>query len=316
MATLAMPLAAHAQQPVKVWRVGFLHPGTYAAVAQYFDGFRDGLRELGYVEGKNVVFERRVADGHFERLPALTDELVRLPVDLILTATTPGIQAAGRATKTIPIVFAAAGDPVGSGLVASLARPGGNITGLSILATELTGKRLELMKEILPDARHAALLYNPSDDGAATRLAEAQHATRTLGMALRPYPARSLGELEAAFTAVTNERPEVLLVVVDAFTQTNRGRIVDFAAAHRIFAIYEAREFVTSGGLISFGASIAANYRRAASYADKILKGASPVDMPIEQPTKFELVVNMKTAKATGVAIPQAVLARADEVIE
>jgi putative ABC transport system substrate-binding protein len=312
----AAPLVVRAQQPGKVWRIGYLYPGTLAAVTGQFDAFRSGLRALGYAEGENVRFERRFADGHFERLPALAAELVELRVDLILTASTPAIQALGRATKTIPVVFAAAGDPVASGLVASLARPGANITGLSNLATELTGKRLELAREVFGDVRRLAILYNPSDAGATTRVGEAQRATRPLGMTLRPYPAQSVGDLDMAFDSMTKEKPNVLLVVFDPFSGANQRRIVEFAARSRIFAIYEAREFVQGGGLLSFGANIAANYRRAASYVDKIFKGAAPNDLPVEQPTQFELVVNLKTAKALGLTIPQAILVRADEVIE
>jgi putative tryptophan/tyrosine transport system substrate-binding protein len=308
--------ALGAQQPPKVPRLGLLFFPSRPAHAHLAEAFRQGLRELGYIEGQNIAIEYRYAEGRVDRLAGLAAELVALKVDVIVTAGSPPIKAAGQATTTIPIIFAAAGDPVAAGHVASLARPGGNITGLSILGTELSGKRLQLLKESSPRAHRVALLFNPHDLGMRIREAEGHAAGRALGIEIRSLEVREESDLDGAFLAMTKDRPDAFLTVVDAVTLQHRRRIVDFAATNRLPAMYETKTFVESGGLMSYGPSIAENYRRAATYVDKILKGARPADLPVEQPTRFELVVNLKTAKALGLTIPPSILVRADQVIQ
>jgi putative ABC transport system substrate-binding protein len=270
---------------------------------------------LGYTEGHNLVVDIRFADGKFERLSGLAAELVRLRVDVITAFSTPAALTAKQATATIPIVFTGVGDPVGAGVVASLSRPGGNVTGVSIMATELSGKRLELLRAAVPKATRVAMLWNSTNPGMVLRAREAEVAARTLGMTLLSLGVRDVDTFDSAFAVIARERPDALLTLVDPFTRLHRGRIVEFAAAHRLPAMYEAREFAEGGGLIVYGPNLAVLERRAATYVDRILKGANPADLPVEQPTRFELVVNLKTAKAIGFAIPQSIMIRADEVI-
>lgn len=314
---LAAPLASFAQQPTKIPRIGFLHPAPPGGVpGMRLEDFRAALHELGYVEGKNVQLEVRWGNGEFERLPALAAELVQLKVDVIVAAASPSVLAARKATSTIPIVMPVSSDPVGDGLVASLAHPGGNITGLSMMAPELGEKRLQLLRETFPAASRAvAVLWNPAYAGMRARFEEAKVAAPKLGLTVRSVEVRDTRELEVAFEAVVREHPEAL-VLSDPFTLSQRARIVEFAAEHRLPAIYESSDFVDVGGLMSFGPNISSLYRGAAVYVDKILKGAKPGDLPIEQPTKFELVLNMKTAKALGISFPASVLLRADKLIE
>ena len=312
---LAAPVAA-APAPAKVPRIGFLGSGTSAAFAPLIVAFRQGLRDLGYVEGQNVVLELRWAEGRLERLPALAAELVRLPVDVIVTHGTPGTLAAKRATTAIPIVTTTIGDPVGSGLVASLARPGGNLTGLSLLGPELGGKRLELLREVVPGLSRVAILWNRANPYNAELLRDAEAAARTLGVQLQSLAVRGPDDYEEALRAASGGRAGALVTVEDPLAVTQRARIVDLAAKNRLPAMYFAREFVDAGGLMSYGPSFADMYHRAATYVDKILRGARPADLPVEQPTRFELVVNLKTAKALGLTFPRSVLNLADEAIQ
>lgn len=322
IATLALgilppPFAADAQQPARVPRIGFLHPDPIMSARLHrLDAFRQGLRELGYVEGQTIALEVRSAEGKRERLPALAAELVRLSVDVIVTATVPGIQAAQQATKTIPIVMAVVADPVATGFVASLARPGGNISGLSMMAPEVVGKRLELLKEAIPRVSRVGVLWNPANPAAALSLSETEAAARALGVRLQLLEVRSPEELDGAFGAAARDRAGALIVLPDPMFLTHRTRIADLAAKSRLPAIYYARDYVEAGGLMAYGANLADLYRRAAYFVDRILKGAKPAELPVEQPTKFELVINLKTARALGLAIPQSVLMRTDQVIQ
>ena len=311
---VAWPLAARAQQSDRVRRIGMLWPG--APPDKWDEAFRQGLRALGYMDGRNILLEYRWAEGKQERLPALAEELVRLRVDVIVTLSAPAIIAVKQATTTIPIVFAGTSDPVRTGFAASLARPGGNLTGLSLMAPDLAGKRLELIKSVVPTISRVAMLWNGSDEGMAIRVREAQLAAPAMRVTLFSPGLRTLADLESAFDALTRDPPDALLIFVDPFTVSHRRRIVDFAAARRLPAIYEDRVFLESGGLMSYGPSVENNCRRAATYVDKILKGAKPADLPIEQPTKFELVINLKTAKALGLDVPLQLQQLADEVIE
>jgi putative ABC transport system substrate-binding protein len=269
------------------------------------------------VEGQNIAIEYRYAEGKFERLPDLAAELVRMKVDVIVTHTTQAIQAAKRTTSQIPIVAASAGDLVGTGLVASLARPGGNITGLSLLAPELAGKRLELLKETLPRFSRVAVLWNSPSVAMRLTFREAQVAAGVLGLAFISLEVQGNPEdFERVFSTIPRERPDGLFVTLDGFTTSYRRRIVELAAKHQLPAIYELREFVDAGGLMSYGPSVRDMWRRAATYVDKILKGTKPADLPVEQPTRFELIINLKTAKALGLTIPPSVLIRVDHVIQ
>jgi putative ABC transport system substrate-binding protein len=311
-----VPLPSDAQSPAKVHKIGLLLPGR-SEPSPTLEAFRQGLRDLGYVEGQTVALEYRWADGKLERLPDLAAELVRLKVDVILTVTTPAIQAARQATSTIPIVMASAGDPVVTGLVASLARPGGNVTGLSLLGPDLSGKRLELLKETLPKLSRVAVLWNSASTAMQFSFREAQAAARSLGIAFQSLEVKgNPEEFERVFSAVLRDRPDGLLVTLDPLTSLHRKRIAELAAQHRLPAIYELRLFVDAGGLMAYGPSSTDLWRRAAAYVDKILKGAKPADLPVEQPMRFELVVNLKAAKALGLTIPQSVLFRADQVIQ
>ena len=318
---LAAPLAAGAQQPARVARIGFLVTGSLESPETRIslNAFRQGLRERGYVEGQNIVIEYRSADGKIERLPGLAIELARLKVDLIIAGNTPMARAAQQATTTIPIVTSVMGDPVGDGLVASLARPGGNITGLTFLGPELVPKRLGLLKEALPRVSRVAALWHPGAFGERTTtnmLKATEDAARTLGVQLQLMEVRGPVDFDRAFSTMIKERPEALIVFPGTMVFNERRQIVALATKHRLPAMFHAREFVGLGGLISYGASITDLYRRSAVYVDKILKGAKPADLPIEQPTKFELAINLKTAKALGLTIPPALLGRADEIIQ
>jgi putative tryptophan/tyrosine transport system substrate-binding protein len=315
---LAAPVVAEAQQAAKVARVGFLATNL-AANPHLPEAFRQGLRDLGYVEGHNVAIEYRDAEGKLERLPALAAELVALRVDVIVAPGTPQALAAKQATRTIPIVFAVAGDSITDELVTSLARPGGNVTGLSFLAPELVGKHLEQLKQAVPGVSRVAVLWQPGGFGERTEkdmLKEAEVAARALRVRLQVVEARGPADVARAFSDMTRARAGALTVLGSSMFTSERRRLVDLAAKHRLPAVYPQREFVDVGGLMAYGPNVADLFRRAASYVDKILKGAKPGDLPIEQPTKFELVINLKTAKALGLTIPQSVLLRADQVIE
>jgi putative ABC transport system substrate-binding protein len=283
------------------------------------DAFLQGLRDLGYVEGRNVVIEYRFAEGKLERYPALAAELVALKVDVIVAPITPAALAAKQATKTIPIVFVAVGDPITDGLVTSLARPGGNVTGLSLLFPELVGKCLEELKQAVPGVSRVAVLWQPGAVGERTEkdmLKGAEVAARALGVRLQFVEARGPADLDRAFSDITKARAGALTVLPGNMFFSERRRLVDLAAKNRLPAVYPLREFVDAGGLMSYGASNADMFRRAATYVDKILKGAKPADLPVEQPTKFELVINLKAAKVLGLTIPQSLLGRADEVVQ
>jgi putative ABC transport system substrate-binding protein len=305
---------AEAQPPAKVPRIGFLAPGPVSERVHYFEAFRQGLRNLGYVEGQNVVIEARSAEGKRDQLPALASELVSLKVDVIVTSTTPAIQAAKQATGTIPLVTISA-DPVATGLVASLARPGGNITGLSLVGPEISGKQLELVKETLPKVKRVAFVWDPANRALTLRFKEAEIAARTLGLQIESLEVRTPNELESALESATSKRAGAL-IVPPVIAGAYRRQIVDFAAKKRLPAMYEENESVERGGLMSYGANITDQFRRAATYVDKILKGTKPADLPVEQPTKFEFIINLKTAKQIGLTIPPNVLARADRVIK
>jgi len=315
---LAGPLAADAQQSGKLFRIGVLGnvPLTDPEGARVWGAFIQGLRELGYVEGRNITIEFRSSDGKYERLPELAAELVRLKVDVIVAPAGQNVVAAQRATRTIPIVMSGLTDPVGSGLVTSLGRPGGNVTGLSGFSTEIVGKQLELLKEMAPKVSRVAILWNPANQSHPLLLREAEAAARLLRVQLQTLEARGPDDFEMAFAAVTRERAGALLVAADGMFLLHRARIADLAAKTRLPAMYGLREYVDAGGLVVYGPSLRENFRRAATYVDKILKGAKPADLPVEQPTKFELVINLKTAKALGLTIPRSLLLRADQVIE
>jgi putative ABC transport system substrate-binding protein len=315
---LAAPLAAEAQQAAKVARIGYLSLNL-AGNPHTREAFLQGLRDLAYVEGRNVVIEYRDAEGKLERLPALAAELVTLTVDVIVAVSTPQVLAAKQATKTIPIVFASAADPVTSGLVTSLARPGGNVTGLSFLAPELVGKRLEQLTQAVPGVTRVAVLWQPGGHGERTAkdmLKEAEAAARALGVRLRFVEVGGPADFDRAFADMTRAHADALTVLSSTLLFVERRRLVDLAAKNRLPAVYTSREYVDAGGLIAYGPALADLFRRAATYVDKILKGAKPADLPVEQPTKFELVINLKTAKALGLTIPQSLLGRADEVIQ
>jgi len=315
---LAAPLAADAQQAAKIARIGYL-ASNLAASPRLHEAFLQGLRDLGYVEGRNVVIEYRDAEGKYERLPALAAELVALKVDVIVVGAAPQALAARQATRTLPIVFAAAGDPVGSGLVTSLARPGGNVTGLSNLGAELVGKCLEQLTQAVPGVSRVAVLWQPGVLPERTdkdMLKGADVAARALGVRLQVVEARGPADFDRAFSDMTRARAGALTALPSIMFFNERRRLADLAAKHRLPAVYQVREFVDAGGLMSYGPNPADLYRRAATYVDRILKGAKPADLPVEQPTKFELVINLKTAKALGLTIPPSVLGRADQVIQ
>jgi putative tryptophan/tyrosine transport system substrate-binding protein len=307
---------ADAQQPGKIPRIGILPPGPISERVHLWDAFRQGLRELGYTEGQNIVIETRHAAMRPALLPDLAANLVLSKVDVIVAAGDPAIYAARYATTTIPIVMVAGADPVGSGLVTSLARPGGNLTGLSALSPELSGKRLQLLTEALPGASRVAVLWNPADPAKALDVRETQAAGQALGVRLQLLEVREPEEFESAFAAMARDRAEALITLGDPLTVSHRMRIVDLAAKSRLPTMYDVREFVEAGGLMAYGPSLADLFRRAAAYVDKILKGGKPGTLPVEQPMKFELIINIKTAKALGLTIPQSVLFLADQVIQ
>ena len=314
---LAAPLAAEAQQAGRVPRIAWLGGQARETAHPYVQAFQRGLKDLGWIEGQNIVIEWRFSGGRAELLPDLAAELVRLRVDLIVVPSSPTALAAKNATKTIPLVTVAVGDPVALGLVASLARPGGNITGLTnSVGPEIAGKQLELLKEVVPRVSRMAVLWNPNTRGNALALRETEIAARALGLELQPLEARSLNDFDRAFAAMTAKRAGALLVLGDVMFSTHRNRLADLAAKNRLPAMYAARESVEAGWLMSYGPNTPELFRRAATYVDKILKGAKPGDLPIEQPTKFELVINLKTAKTLGLTIPPSLLQRADQVIE
>jgi putative ABC transport system substrate-binding protein len=314
-AVAAAPLAA-AQEARKLPRVGFLGNSTATLEANLVGPFRDGLRDLGYVEGRTILVEYRWGEGNYERFPSLIAELIALKVDVIVTAGTPASLAVKKATTSIPLVMVAVGDPVGSGLVASLARPGGNITGLTSISPDLEGKRLELLREVIPGVSHIAVLWNSVSSSQVIQEKEVQAAAQRLRMKVLSLGVRSSEQIENAFATIVRERPGALLVLADRLFLHHRDRIMDFAAKQGLPGVHAYRELVESGGLMSYGPSYASMHRRAADYVDKILKGAKAGDLPIEQPAKFELVINLKTAKALGLTIPQSLLLRADEVIQ
>ncbi len=316
LALLAAPRAAEAQQSGKVPRVGFLGNSTAALEANLVGPFREGLRDLGYEEGRNVVIEYRWAEGKYERFPTLIAELIALKVDVIVTAGTPATQAVKKATTSVPLVMVAVGDPVGTGIVASLGRPGGNITGLTSIAQELEGKRLELLREVIPKLSHIAVLWNSVSPVQVIQEKAVQTAAQVLRMKVQSLGVRTPEEIEDAFAAIVRERPGALLVLADRLFLHNRQRIMDFATKNRLPGVHAYRELVEAGGLMSFGPSYGGMHRRAAYFVDKILKGAKPADLPVERPATFELVVNLKTAKALGLTIPQSILLRADQIIE
>jgi putative ABC transport system substrate-binding protein len=313
---LGVPLASFGQQPAKVARIGFLEASSPSAIAARIEAFRQGLRELGYVEGKNVVIEYRYAEGNFDRLPALAAEMVRLNVNVIVTGGPTAIPAAKAATTAIPIVMAFDTDPVGSGFAASLAKPGGNITGLSTLAPELSAKQIELLKEIVPKLARVAVLGTASRPGSAHALREVENAAKAFKVQVQFQDVVDPKGIDAAFLAARKGGADAVLVLGSPLFNAHRTELTELATKSRYPVIYDRAEFVEAGGLMTYSVSLADLARRAATYVDKILKGAKPGDLPIEQPTKFELVVNMKTAKALGIKIPNSVLAQATKVIE
>jgi putative tryptophan/tyrosine transport system substrate-binding protein len=310
------PLSARAQVDGRKYTIGIFSAGNEFAVAPALSAaFFKALRELGWVEGKNVAFEHRYAENRLERLPELAADLVRRKVDVIAAAGTLAPLAAKRATTTIPIVMTAAGDPLGSGLVASLARPDGNVTGMSLMATDLGAKRLELLKEVLPRLSRVAVLWNADNPYSVLVFKETQAGGRTLGIEVRSLEVRGPGDFDSAFEAAKGLRPDALITVEDPLTGDHRTRIAEFTARQQLPSLHGIREFVAAGGLISYGPSIADLFRRSAYYVDKILRGAKPADLPVQQPTEFEMVINLNTAKALGLELPASVLARADELI-
>ncbi len=314
---LPAPLAVEAQRPAKVHRIVYLGNSSAALETELVDAFRRGLRNLNYVEGQSIVIEYRWAEGRNDRFPGLVAEAVRLKADVILTSGTPATLAAKEGTRTIPIVMAAMGDPISAGIVPSLARPGGNITGLASMSPEIDGKRLELLKELVPGASRIAVMWNPTNPNNVARIKHIQAAAKILRLTLEPLVGvGDTHDLEKGFAAIVAARPEALIVESDRALLAHRARIADFTTRRQLPALYPYREFVQAGGLASYAPSYPAMFRRAATYVDKILKGAKPADLPVEQPTEFELVINLKTAKALGLTIPQALLLRADRVIE
>ncbi len=314
---LAAPLGVEAQQPGKVYRIGYLVPSSATPVSNVTEAFREGLRELGWVEGQNIVIEYRFAEGRFDRLPDLAAELVRLKMDVIVAYATPTAVAAKNATATIPIVMFGGGDPVGLGLIASLARPGGNVTGLSYsVGMETFGKSLELLKAAVPKVRRVAVLSNPANQAHALAISTLKVAAQSLGLQLQLLEARGPDEFDGAFTAMAKEHAGAVLVASDLLFLLHRARLADLTAKNRLPSMHGLQEMVEAGGLMSYGPNVAYYIRHAAIYVDKILKGAKPDDIPVEQPSKFELVINLKTAKALGLTIPPSLLQRADHVIE
>jgi putative ABC transport system substrate-binding protein len=313
LAVAAAPRTSFSESQRQTFRIGMLAAGSST---RFTDAIFTALRELGYVEGKNLVVERRFAEGRLDRLPEFAAELVRLRVDVIVSQGTPASLAAKSATSTIPIVFAANSDPVGVGIVKSLARPGGNITGTSLMASELSAKRLELLHSVAPRLARVAILWDSSNPGMALRVQETEIAAKQTNVALFSAGPRDAEELEATFVELAKQRPDALLVTVEPFTRRHLARILAFCGSHRIPSMFEESSYVEAGGLMSYGPDLREIFRRAAVYVDRILKGAKPSDLPVEQPTKFELVINLKTARALGLKIPPSVLGRTDQVID
>jgi putative ABC transport system substrate-binding protein len=311
---LTIAFSAQAQQPGRIPRIGILITGSASSYSAWVEASRQRLRELGYVEGKNIFIESRYAEGKLERLPDLTAELVGLKVDIIVT-TGSAILAAKKASATIPIVFALAADPVGTGIVSSLARPGGNITGLSLMTPDLDGKRLELLKEAFPKVVRVAFLWDPGGTRGNLPLTEMEAAAKALGLKVLSLEVRGLDDFESVFARAKREGAQALIIAPGPLINTQRRQVVDFAAKNRLPAMYTTSEFVEAGGLMSYAPNYADLWRRSADYVDKILKGAKPADLPIEQPTKFELIINLKSLKQIGLTIPPNVLVRADRVI-
>ena len=315
LSMLVAPLAADAQQPGKIPRIGWLALGSPGANPNY-DAFLQGLRDLGYGEGRSIAIEQRWAEGQLDRLPALAAELVQLQVDVIVTIPSVTAQAAKNTTTTVPIVMVWAADPVRTGLVASLARPGGNITGLSRMATDLSGKQLELLKEAGPSFSRVAVLWNSFSAGMTLSFEKIQAAARALGVTVQPLGVQNAPDIDRAFAAMTEERPDALFMITDVLTDTHSRRLIDFAAKSQLPTMFEFRGHVADGGLMSYGPSLTDQSRHAAYYVDRILKGAKPADLPVEQPMKFELVINLKTAQTLGLTIPPTLLFQADEVLQ
>jgi ABC-type uncharacterized transport system substrate-binding protein len=313
--TLLLVTVAWAQQVKKIPRIGFLGNSTAALEENLVEPFRRGLRDLGYVEGRNILIEYRWAEGNYDRFPALIGELVAQKVEIIVTAGTPASLAVKKAAPSIPLVMAAAGDPIGTGLIESLAHPGGNITGLSGMVMDLEAKRLELLREVIPKLSHVAVFWNPTSPLQVNSEKEVQAAARALKMKVLSLGVQAPEQFDNAFGTIRRERPHALMVMPDRLFLHNRARIMEFATKQHLPGVYAYVELVEAGGLMSYGPSYADMHRRAATFVDKILKGRKPSDLPVEQPTKFELVINLKTAKQIGVTIPPNVLARADRVI-
>jgi putative ABC transport system substrate-binding protein len=316
LATVLLATASAQAQPGKIPRIGFLNAASPAAILARYEAFRQGLRELGYVEGKNIFIEYRYAEGKLDRLRELAEEFVRLKVDVIVTAGPSATRSAKEATVTSPIVMAFDYDPVGSGVVDSLARPGGNISGLSALYPEMSGKRLELVKEILPKLSRVAVLGTATQPGNGQALKEMELTAAKLGVQLQYLEVRAPKDIERAFRAATKWRADAVVVLTSPILISHRSQLADLAVKSRVPATYQASEYVEAGGLMTYGVNVADLHRRAATYVDKILKGAKPADLPVEQPTKFEFIINLKAAKQIGLTIPPNVLARADRVIK
>jgi putative ABC transport system substrate-binding protein len=314
LSLLAAPLTAKAQPPGKVYRIGYL--ATIPPPAHLWEALLDGLREHGYSEGRNLVFERRFSEGNTERFSEFATEMVQLRVDCIIAITTPAALAVKNVTTTMPIVMTTAIDPVGAGLVASLARPGGNVTGNAILYAELSTKRLEFLKEVVPGLSRVVVLWNAANPANASVWQGTQAAAGALGLVLHAQDVRGAQDFASAFARMAQAHPEALLVLDDALINMHRQQIVEFATQEHLPSVFAAKESVVAGGLMSYGPSLPALFRRAATYVDKILKGAKPADLPMEQPMKFELVINLKTAKALGITMPPSLLLLADEVIQ
>jgi putative tryptophan/tyrosine transport system substrate-binding protein len=311
-AVAAWPLGALAQEPGKIWRMGFIAQGYET----FYDALFEGLRELGYAEGRNLIVERRYAEGHAERFPEFAAEMVRLKVDIIVVSTTPAALAVKNATTTIPVVFPNAISPVESGVVASLAHPGGNVTGGAAQTAILSTKRLAILKEVVPGLSRGAVLWNAANPALAYPWRQTQSAAGELGVTLQSIEVRDPNDIASAFAVMSQDRFDALIVLQDALTLQHRKEIIDFAIEKRLPGMFVAKEWVVAGGLMSYGENLADMYRRGAYFVDKILKGAKPADLPVEQVTKFELVLNLKTAKAMGLVIPATFLATADDVIE
>ena len=314
LGAFAAPFPALAQQPVKVWRIGFLDP--LAPATDLYRAFLRGMQELGYVEGKNITIEARFADGKFELFPGFAAGLVKLNVDVLVVATTPATQAAQQATTTIPIVMVSVGDPVGAGFVASLARPGGNITGMSVLTQDVSPKLLEMLKAAVPKLSRIAVLTNPANSNTAVSLKNIQAAAQPMSLTILPFEARSPSDIESAFAAMARQRIGAVMAPGDPFFRLQAGQIGSLALRHKLPSAFSNSEITEAGALMSYGPRLAENYHRAAIYVDKILKGAKPGDLPVEQPTTFYMVINRKTAKALSITIPDTILLRADRVIE